>query len=376
MRLDTYSLRRATGVVFLLLAMAAPAAAQPSETEVRLYGFVLFNAAYNTGAPAPADIPVMAGAGEEGSFLMTARQSRLGLQARHTGAVRTGATIELDLWGLLGSVPNAGPTQSAPRTRLAFFTLGLSETSTLLFGQTWAVVAPLNPNSLSHQAVPMFSSSGNLWNRLPQIRYTYSAAPVIVEAAVLRPFAGEVAPAVTQIDYLSAGEYSRLPFFEARAAFTSGRSTFGLSGRYGRLDLRSDALREDETSTYVLAADVQLGFENAGVSGEVYTGRNNRGLFGLAATRVANGRLADSEVTGGWGQLSLTSGRFVFNAGAGIEDVDEGARNRTLFANGFFNLEAVPVTFALELAQVQTTPPGGDDLDNLTINFAARYSFP
>lgn len=350
--------------------------AQRPDTEVRLYGWAILNAAYNTGAPAPVDVPVTATGGEEGSFIMTARQSRFGIDFSHENGIRAAGTLEFDLFGLGSNAAAGGPNHVAPRTRMAFFTLGFAERSTLLFGQFWNVVAPLHPTSLAHLGIPPLSSSGNLANRVPQIRYRYTGDPISFEVAALRPFAGEVAPAVTQADFLSAGEFSRLPFFESRLAYGRGRYTVGISGRYGWLDLREDALQDDETTTATLAGDVLLALGKVGLSGEAFIGRNNRGIGGLAGTTVVDAELIDGKSVGGWAQLSYTVDRVNFNVGYGIEDVEDGILNQTVYGNVIYSLERLPINFALEVSEIETHPaPRFDDFHNLTINFAARYNF-
>src|SRR5207302_10930402 len=57
----------------------------------------------------------------------------------------------------------------APRLRLATATVEWSSVR-LSFGQDWSVLAPLNPDSALHTAVPGFATSGNLWARVPQLR--------------------------------------------------------------------------------------------------------------------------------------------------------------------------------------------------------------
>lgn len=195
----------------------SPVWAEEKVLEIKPYGFILVNAQYNDKIP--TDIPVKTALTDTVSnFLITARQTRFGFKMTYEATWKIAGQIELDFWGLKGSGSNGAAMQSAPRLRLANFKI-TKENVTFLFGQDWTIFAPLNPTSWAHVSIPEFSSSGNLWNRFPQIRGEYKAKigennSLLLQGALLRPLGADVTPAVTQAEQMGAGELAGLPLFK------------------------------------------------------------------------------------------------------------------------------------------------------------------
>src|SRR5262249_20172640 len=139
---------------------------------------ILLNAVYDTALMNITDIPLFTGKqgsdalGNDKSYSMTARQSRLGLRydsdREIMGAKLTGV-VEVDFFG--GKAPfGNGIDMDLLRLRLAYGRLDWNKFS-FEAGQDWAVFAPLNPTSYAEYAIPSLSASGNPWIRLPQIRF-------------------------------------------------------------------------------------------------------------------------------------------------------------------------------------------------------------
>ena len=332
--------------LFLLIAAAifVPGMAL-ADVDVTPYGFVLANASYNTRTR--TDVPVIAapdGAGEP-NFLITPRQTRLGLKLKSDASYAPLAIVEIDFWGLRGSGANGGPTQAAPRLRRAFAELHFSSFD-LLAGQEWIVLAPLNPTSLMHVALPGMMSSGNLWARLPQVRGTLKAASnekseVLLQAALTRPLGADVGMTpVEQGDVLGRGELYGWPWVQGRLGYTMKGSTslaLGAGVHYGQEDFGNDPAGDDITgSSFAVAGDVKLAVNKVTISGEAFAGKNIRTLFSTAgfAMRpdsilvdgdyVAYNEVEGVEVMGGWGELKLAASPKVDLAvSAGMESVDD-----------------------------------------------------
>ena len=143
---------------------------------------------------------------------------------------------EFDLMGGKPAFPN-GVNADLFRLRLAYGRIDWANNS-LEVGQDWAVFAPLNPTSLASYAIPGFATSGNLWNRMPQIRYEHregEKSKLIFTAAILDPNAGDNSgnPAFRVI---GLGERGSLPAFETRLGFTTPshgkESSAGVSGLF------------------------------------------------------------------------------------------------------------------------------------------------
>src|SRR6185436_7662163 len=134
-----------------------------------------------------------------------------------------------------------------PRLRKAYGQLA-NKSFKLLFGQDNAIFAPIDPISLSHVAMPLGATAGDLWAWLPQVRADYTitgdAIGVLLQGGFLRPTFGdtrlEAAPAGTVIDVTSSGlgERTTQPFYEGRVAvipqLMGHKATLGLSGHYGK----------------------------------------------------------------------------------------------------------------------------------------------
>lgn len=367
-----------------LWVFAAPAAS--GDMQVTPYGFILFNGGLNDHLA--TDIPIKAALADTGdsraSMLFTARQTRLGLKLKTEAEGWTiGGVAEIDFWGQKGSFGNGASMQSAPRLRLANFTLKKDKVL-LLFGQDWTVFAPLSPNSLVHVSIPGFSSSGNLWNRIPQARLEYTAAmdtlsKMIIQVAALRPIAADVTND-SQAEVLGAGEYSGMPFVQARIAYVRGATvTVGASLHVGQADWQKaypqGNYTDDKTSTWAAAGDLKLSAGQVGFAAEGFVGSNLGMLFSNAGTRTTTDGAPGSpmkveglDVMGGWGEITFkpANSKVSFNGGAGIEILDEDqvdemastagqlSQNLTLFGN--IQFDPLPkVTFAAEIGYIQTT---------------------
>jgi hypothetical protein len=412
--------------VLLVMVMAGvlslAASAYGGDVDVQPYGFILVNANYNSHID--ADIPVKVALNDTlGNFLITPRQTRFGLKmSMSAGEWDVSGKIELDFWGLKGSGANGGVMQSAPRSRLAYFQLKKDDIA-LSFGQRWVFFAPLSPASIAHVSIPEFSSCGNLWNRMPQLRFDYKTqagetGTVFIQAALLRPLGADVSPARTQGDQLGAGEFSQMPFVHGRFSFSSDKKvTVGVSGHFGQEDFYSAwngyaagyELKDEKTTTMAVAGDVKGKVDMVTLSGEGFFGQNLRMLFSNAHLRseaASDGRKIEGvEVVGGWGQVSISPPSetpVTINAGAGIEILKEEhvdslifdpifGSSKPLWKNFTFfgNVMVKPinrVTIALEINYIKTTykclDSGSEDVeiceedaDNTSANIAFKFDF-
>ena len=403
--------------VFLSIAIALMLVVNASAgVDVKPYGFILVNVGINDVLG--TDIPVKAGIADtttKTNFLITPRQTRFGFKmSSEWEDWEIGGQIELDFWGLKGSGANGLAMQSAPRLRRAFFKM-TRENMTFLVGQEWVFFAPLSPTSIAHVSIPEFSSCGNLWNRMPQIRFEHrhdlgENGSVLFQWALLRPLGADVATATrTQGEAFGAGEYSGLPFFQGRvsANFNSNVS-IGFSSHYGQEDwdkaYPTMDFHEDKTTTAAAAVDFKAKAGIFGFSGEWFMGSNLRMLFSNAHVWTefdavsGKNKVKGVEANGGWGQISIKpqNTNFTFNTGVGTETLKEEHvdslvtawspqlwKNMTYFAN----IMAKPmdnVTVAFEYGYLKTTYKYWDataaalaesDANNSNFNLAFKFDF-
>src|SRR5262249_27034920 len=143
-----------------------------SKFPVKIYGNVLLSATFADRGANTNDIPLFGqkrgttADQNHQNFNMTARQSRFGL--RYEGSIFKTAKLtgvfEFDLFGGKPAFAN-GVNFDIFRVRLAYGRLDWKKDS-FEAGQDWAVFSPLNPTTLASYAIPGFSTSGNLWNRI------------------------------------------------------------------------------------------------------------------------------------------------------------------------------------------------------------------
>lgn len=358
-----------------------------SKIPVKIYGSILFNANYVSHGANTIDIPLFpqkrgtSSDQNHQNFNTTLRQTRFGL--RYEGKIFDDAKLtgvfEFDLLGGKPAFAN-GVNFDIFRVRLAYGRIDWANDS-LEAGQDWAVFAPLNPTSLASYAIPGFSTSGNLWNRMPQLRYEHregKQSKFIFTTALLDPNAGDSSgnPAVRVI---GLGERGSLPAFETRLGFTTPshgkESSAGVSGHYSRLlgvagNPAGTTLRSPIDS-YGVSGDANLWLSSGfRVTGEVFHGRA-LGIFSgdiAQSAVVIGGRARGINSTGGWAELhgeaptgyQGTLKNFSMNFGYGIEDnrdqdliVGIRKRNQTYMVNGQYKFSP-NFTFSLEHRRVLT----------------------
>jgi len=381
-----------------------------SKIPVKIYGSILFNASYLSHGANTIDIPLFPQ--KQGSssdqnhqnFNTTLRQSRFGL--RYEGKIFDDAKLtgvfEFDLLGGKPAFSN-GVNFDIFRLRLAYGRIDWANDS-LEAGQDWAVFAPLNPTSLASFAIPGFSTSGNLWNRMPQLRYEHrkgEKSKFIFTTALLDPNAGDISgnPAARVI---GLGERGSLPAFETRLGFTTPshgkESSAGVSAHYSRLlGVPGNPVGTTSRSpidSYGVSGDANVWLSSGfRITGEAFHGRA-LGIFSgdiLQSAVVIGGRARGINSTGGWVELHGEAptgyqGSLVnlsVNFGYGIEDnrdqdllVGIRKRNQTYMVNGQYKLSP-NFTLALEYRRVLTDwfrePSSKENLNWVSLGFLFSF---
>jgi hypothetical protein len=360
-----------------------------SKFPVKIYGSLLLSANHLDKGSNTIDIPLFAqprGAAADqnhSNYNMTVRQSRFGLRYERNVSqdARLSGVFEFDLLGGKPAFAN-GVDFDILRLRLAYGRVDWANDS-LEAGQDWAIFSPLNPTTIASYAIPGFSTSGNLWNRLPQIRYEHRMAVgeksrVIFAGAILDPNAGDNAgnPATRLV---GLGERGSMPAYETRLGFTAAshgkESSGGVSLHYSRLlgvpGNPAGTTARSPIDSYGVSGDWNLWLSSSlRVSGEAFHGRA-LGIFSgniAQAAVVIGGRARGINSTGGWIELHGEARpgyegpwkKFSANFGYGIENnrdqdllVGSRARNQTYMVNGQYRLTP-NFTLALEYRPVLT----------------------
>lgn len=296
-----------------LLEAKGKLGAQQMPASVALYGIIAANAVYDSGSIGPSDeSPVFATVGSnvgdglptDGVFLVTSRQTRIGVKAniQLTERLDMAGNVEIDFFGLHDSTGPAGIIQPGLRLRLAKLEFG-SAKHRLIAGQDWSVITPRLPTSLSHMIVAPHTQSGAVWSRIPQITYLLKQplakasklgnARFQLALSVARNFSGDQQGTVVRFDLPDPGTASRLPVVQGRIAFESDMFSIGAGGEVGRethrvarLDAQGSLKTiDDDVPIWLVTGDMQVKTKWVWLMGEGYYGVNINGMLSNQGVR-------------------------------------------------------------------------------------------
>ncbi len=364
--------------------------AAPAAVTVTPYGLMVYNTFFNTSPLANDDIPTGSLGPGHSSLGMTLRQSRFGLKvaspvvANALGAQEVKAQLELDFFGGFYTNSNITYTMSHPRLRL-YYLQAKWKTLTLTLGQDWTPAGPLNPTSLNHVALPGFHGTGNLWNRLPQVRVDAKVGPLKISGAVLAPAGANSSQtgSLSATRASSPAELSDIPSVEARVAYESDMLKVGVSGHLGAERLTGLNASDNPVLSYAGILDLKLKVSIITLQGEAYMGQNANALFGVSRRVVAvdptTGMTTDTgnqQEMGGWGQILVAPIEKLTLGGAfgAVHNQTTKADNMALYFNVIY-LAAPGFKTGVEFDHLITTPPGGTARNGNQINATAMYSF-
>jgi hypothetical protein len=401
------SLLAAVGLLFTPNLSAAQE--KPAGMTFTPYGFVLLNTFVNDGAFNNKDnanqvvVPSVAQSG--GSFLMSARGSRLGFKLANldTGWVdaRLSGVFEFDFRGGHIATNSAGWNNGIMRLRLANLKADWAAPYgnwQILAGQDYALLLNANPTSVTYIPDPAMVQSGNLYRRTPQIRATYSR-PVDtfgfeLAVAVLSPSDADT-QGTSGVDY-GVGNKSRMPDLEARvaASFKSGDMLSGTVGvgymagkrRYYLTDPAGPGTHKDiDKSLLGIDADLSI-TQFLQLKGEFYSNSGAEdgyngvfpGVFpsNPPATTLSTASLVAVTSDGYWAQAILKPIPAVWlvagygEAKASKSKIANGGRydNTQVHAGAIFNA-GKNLKFSVEMAQTESK------YLNATSEKAEQYSF-
>jgi hypothetical protein len=330
---------------------------------LRLYGTVLLNVSASDSAevggevplwPLPGGIPVAfpdgstKRAGDIHDTIFTARQSLFGFivspASPSSDTWQPSAKVDFDFFGTrpVDSVQPQGRVLNQPRLRVAYFQLERRSLK-ITAGQDKALLAPIDPVSLSHVAIPLGATAGNLWGWLPQVRvdwtHRHGDTSAVLQFGVLRPQFAD--PRLSDLPAASAsldgtpgfGERASQPFYQARVAVShplnGSNATLGAAGHYGRERIGAGRTIESWAfaTDYVVPLLRRVIWRGEGFIGSNLVPFQGGVLQGLAVlqpvTTAPPTRFNRIGAAGGWNELivKLTEdNRNVFYIGGGVDD--------------------------------------------------------
>lgn len=362
-----------------------------SSLDVELYGYVKLDASYDTHETSTGNFTLFVmpeGArSKDDEFNITARQTRVGL--RITGpdvqGVKTSGVIEGDFYGAGGASEN----RSTFRMRHAYLQLDWPEERfSIIAGQTWDVIAPLNPDTLNFT---INWGAGNIGHRHPQVRLTKEwwlneakTVNLIVQGAVSRSIDRA---SITQTD---TGADSGQPTVQGRTALTfplvDGRpTTVGFWGLWGREEFDVNAAGDAETfDSWVAGMDVAVAVTKwLTIKAELWSGQALDTYFGGIVQGMDAGRRDALGACGGWLAAAFTPiEKWTFNLGAGIDALDgtdstvaaNRTQNQMVFGNVMYAINP-KTTVGLEISHWRTLYEGLGTGDALRLQGSLIYKF-
>ncbi len=383
-------LERAEETIALLQQQMADQAQVAVQTRARLSfeltGRVLLHAFSNSARVNNVDVPLMvsplvADGLPRGGIGLSVRQSSLGFVVTAPNILGADFTGDMDLDFYGGQ--NDGST--SPIIRLAVTRGWLRwKRAEVMIGQDGPLVSPLNPRSLASIGAPGFSTTGNLWAWLPQMRVGVERpgrVTVGVKGAVLAPtLAGKADMSPSDHDL---AQRSKRPFVEARAHAKWGADDFAAEVGVG---VHRAWYATAHTSTLRRAAGVTADAsvpltQRVELRGEWYAGRGMQGLGGGAVGHLFTVAGDPVRSTGMWGQLNVKpTAHVTLGGGMGQDDPDdEGlsatARLKNVVSEVHLHLRpAGPVLLGFEVRRMATTYASGT-VKNTHLNFAVGFEF-
>ena len=381
-------------LLFICAAAQQPASPPPpppppaAKRTVEFTGLVLMNAFYNSARTNNSDVPTFADSDATGvtGGSATMRQTRLGAFVTDPDVLGGSFSGEIDVDFFGGQQPAPGNrTFPLLRLRRAIATVQWTHLQ-LMLGQETPLVSDRNPRSLAGIGTPDFSTAGNLWFWLPQLRVTAEYGVTLrlaVQGAVLAPISGAIQGAyTTQAD---SGERTGRPYLEGRVRLgwgpTDDPSEIAVGGHMGWLRGLNTVTGDTLLDSRALTVDARVKLGAAEFIGEGFVGKAIAGLGGGAVGQNAGVGGVPVRTSGGWGQLNLRlRGGFMTGGGCGMDDPKDAdvlpaGRFRNFVCEGHLQWRPRgPLLFGFEFRRLQTRYQAGDFTVN-HLNLAAGFHF-
>lgn len=346
-------------MMFLCPVLGLNADEQPGFS-VTPYGYVKLDAVYETGSSSHGNYIIWAAnpGDSDGLFHATANQTRLGLKiaAGKIGSFSVNGVVEIDFYG--GGAEN----KAFNYMRQGYLELK-NDKWTIIAGQTWDIINPLNPSTLNYAVM---WACGNIGYRRPQLSVkhtlTTGKTQLTFQAGILRTIAGDL-----DNDGIDDGTAEAMPTLQGRLAARipfnkDGSLQIGLSGHSG------NSQGKVPYDSHSLNVDLSLVFsKRLQLLGEFYRGKNMLPYMGAIAQGTNAALQTEIESSGFYAaiQAALTD-KLKVNAGFGQDKPDEEtlspgnrSKNTALYANAVYSLNKA-LAIGFEILHVATDYLGAD----------------
>jgi hypothetical protein len=346
------------------------------------------NSFYNSALTNNSDVPTIAALDTIGvtGGSATVRQTRVGALLTDPDVLGGTFTGELDVdfyGGQLSTFSNR--TFPVLRVRRAIGVMQWTHMQVLV-GQEAPLVSDRNPLSLASIGVPGFTTAGNLWLWIPQIRVTGEYGYTLrlaLQGALLAPIAGGVqGPVNTQPD---SGERTSRPYIQGRVRLgwgpTDDPSEVAIGGHIGWVVGLDSTTGDTLLQSNAVSFDTRLRFGTFEFLGEAYSGQAVAGLGGGAIGQNFGVGGAPVRSKGAWGQLNVRPrAGWMFGGGCGLDDPDDAdvpatGRFRNFVCEGHVEWRPPgPLVLGFEFRRLETRYLSGDYVVN-HLNLATGFRF-
>ncbi|MCX6835938.1 MAG: hypothetical protein NTW07_12595 [candidate division Zixibacteria bacterium] len=357
-------------VGLLIAAAASVSAGDKPAMEVNWYGTLRLDGSWDQNPTSHGNYVMWVSPQslekDDAQLNVTHRASRIGFRAKNAEKqeVTIGGNVEVDMYG------GGSENKALLLLRHAYFTVQSGQFK-LLAGQSWDLIAPLNPATLNYSVL---WGGGNTGYRRPQVSLFYyltNSQITKVELAVgaFRTIEGDLTPTFSLADRETAdgqddGTDAAIPSFQGRLdvthQFVSGTSVRGgVSGLWGRLKSETNMGHGETYKSWAACAHLMVSLANGlGLSGEAFTGSNLGSYLGSIAD---SSHIDGLPTVGGWAsawfkphkKITLTAGYGADNPDNEVLSAGSRSFNRAIFGNVKYTIVA-PVTIGLELTQWET----------------------
>lgn len=364
-----------------------------SDLDVQIYGILRLDSSYDTSQVEPGNyikwVKSEKDNENDNQFDMTANQSRLGLKINgaEDDQLKTSGLLEVDFYG--GGEEN----KATIKMRHGYLKLEWpNDRFDIIAGQTWDVIAPLNPYTLNDTVMWY---AGNIGYRRPQLRLTKSYSlgndvDLKLEGALVRTIGRK--PGFTGA--IDSGSDAGFPGMQVRTSVTfpwfgPKPTTIGISGHWAKEEYdTSDSGAHKNFDSWSTNLDMTLPINKwLAVKSELFNGEN----IDAYAGGIGQGVITDTSKhnfykeigsRGGWVAAELGPwDKWRFNVGAGVDDVDKDdvnandrTLNRSIFGNVIYSINK-NVEVGFELSNWQTDYKGSGDADSLRAQTSLMYKF-
>lgn len=399
----------ALSIAAIVAAPAANAGDADRNYGFKFSGFFKTDISYDNAQIYPGDyhLWVPQYTEEDNALYFTARETRLGFDFFwQEEKVKTSAKLEFDFYGAGASAVN----KASPMLRHAYVKLQ-GEKWSVIAGQTWDVISPLNPKTVNYSVA---WCQGNIGYRRPQLRFTTwtgvgERGSVKLDVALARNMGGDLdlldkGSKYVYGDGTDDGADAGTPVVEGRLGLSSGFAeegnlSIGVSGHYGREQYNVFSVSGKDSLDFTLDswsfnADMALKLNSkVTLMGEFFVGENLQTYLGGISQKVDQLNRA-LPTMGGWGMLSVTpTRRLALNAGYAFDDPDEDEysvtsyetfrdENSLAFGNIMYDITS-NVTGMVEVSYLKTayttktktgttTSMSTEEYDDVRIQFALK----